>query len=84
MWIRNHIAPTAEDVAQGIRRQANQTLMIGIGISSRKESNKTRFEKESIVITSIESQLNTSAGQFNTSHPIILNPERKSLRVEEF
>jgi ATP-dependent Clp protease ATP-binding subunit ClpB len=36
------------------------------------------------MIATIESQLNTSPGQFNTSLPIFLDPERKSLRVEEF
>jgi len=36
------------------------------------------------MIATIESQLNTSPGRFNTSHPIFLDPERKSLRVEEF
>ena len=36
------------------------------------------------MIATIESQLNTSPGQFNTSPPIFLDPERKSLRVEEF
>ena len=36
------------------------------------------------MIATVESQLNTSPGQFNTSHPIFLDPERKSLRVEEF
>jgi ATPases with chaperone activity, ATP-binding subunit len=36
------------------------------------------------MMATIESQLNTSPGQFNTSHPIFLDPERKSLRVEEF
>jgi ATP-dependent Clp protease ATP-binding subunit ClpB len=35
------------------------------------------------MIAAIESQLNASPGQFNTSHPIFLDPERKSLRVEE-
>jgi ATP-dependent Clp protease ATP-binding subunit ClpA len=36
------------------------------------------------MITSIESQLNTSPGRFNTSRPVFLDPERKSVRVEEF
>ena len=36
------------------------------------------------MIATIESQLNTSPGQFNTSPPIFLDPDRKSLRVEEF
>jgi len=36
------------------------------------------------MIVTIESQLNTPPGQFNTSHPIFLDPERRSLRVEEF
>ena len=36
------------------------------------------------MIATIESQLNTSRGQFNTLHPILLDPGRKSLRVEEF
>ena len=36
------------------------------------------------MIATIESQLNTTPGQFNTSHRIFLDPERKSLRVEEF
>ena len=36
------------------------------------------------MIATIESQPNTSPGQFSTSHPIFLDPERKSLRVEEF
>jgi ATP-dependent Clp protease ATP-binding subunit ClpB len=36
------------------------------------------------MIATIDSQLNTSPGQFNTSPPIFLDPERKSLHVEEF
>ena len=36
------------------------------------------------MIATIESQLNISQGQFNTSHPVFLDPERKSLRVEQF
>jgi len=36
------------------------------------------------MIASIESKLNTSPGQFNPSLPIFLDPERRSLRVEEF
>jgi len=36
------------------------------------------------MIATIESQPSTSPGQFNMSHPILLDPERKSLRVEEF
>jgi len=36
------------------------------------------------MIATIEGLLNTSQGQFNTSHPIFLDPGRKSLRVEEF
>ena len=36
------------------------------------------------MIATIESQLNASPGQFNASHPIFLDPERKSLRVEMF
>jgi len=37
-----------------------------------------------IMIATIESQFNTSPGHFNTSPAILLDPERKSLRVEEF
>jgi ATP-dependent Clp protease ATP-binding subunit ClpB len=37
-----------------------------------------------IMIATIESQSNTSRGQFSTSPAILLDPERKSLRVEEF
>jgi len=37
-----------------------------------------------IMIATIESQFNTSQSQFNTSPAILLDPERKSLRVEEF
>jgi ATP-dependent Clp protease ATP-binding subunit ClpB len=36
------------------------------------------------MITSIESQLNPLPRQFNSSNPTFLDPERKSLRVEEF
>ncbi len=36
------------------------------------------------MIATIDSQRNTSPGQFNTSYPIFLDPERRSLRVEEF
>jgi hypothetical protein len=36
------------------------------------------------MVATIESQLSTSPDQFNASHPIFLDPERKSLRVEEF
>ena len=36
------------------------------------------------MIATIESALNTSHGPFNPAHPILLDPERKSLRVEEF
>jgi hypothetical protein len=36
------------------------------------------------MITSIESQLSTSPGRFNTSRPVFLDPERQSVRVEEF
>jgi ATP-dependent Clp protease ATP-binding subunit ClpB len=36
------------------------------------------------MIASIESQQNASPGQFHASHPVFLDPERKSLRVEEF
>jgi ATP-dependent Clp protease ATP-binding subunit ClpA len=36
------------------------------------------------MIATIETQPYTSPGQFNTSHPILLDPERKSLRVEGF
>jgi ATP-dependent Clp protease ATP-binding subunit ClpB len=37
-----------------------------------------------IMIATIESQYNTSQGHFNISPAILLDPERKSLRVEEF
>jgi ATP-dependent Clp protease ATP-binding subunit ClpB len=37
-----------------------------------------------IMIATIESQFSTSPGQFNTGPAILLDPERKSLRVEEF
>src|SRR5881396_614391 len=36
------------------------------------------------MIATIESQLNTSPGQFNPAYPIFLDPEQKSLQVEEF
>ena len=36
------------------------------------------------MIATIESQFNTSQGHFNTSPAIFLDPERKSVRVEEF
>jgi len=36
------------------------------------------------MIATIQSRLNSSPGQFNTSHPIFLDPELKSLRAEEF
>ena len=36
------------------------------------------------MIATIESPLNTSQGQFNPAHPILLDPEQKSLLVEEF
>ena len=36
------------------------------------------------MISTIESPLNTSQGLFNPAHPILLDPERKSRRVEEF
>ncbi len=36
------------------------------------------------MIATIESRLNSSQGQFNMLPPIFLDPERKSLRVEEF
>jgi ATP-dependent Clp protease ATP-binding subunit ClpA len=36
------------------------------------------------MIATIESQFNTPPAQFNRSNPIFLDPERKSLRVEEF
>jgi ATP-dependent Clp protease ATP-binding subunit ClpA len=36
------------------------------------------------MIATIESQFNRSPGHFNTSPAILLDPERKSLRVEEF
>src|SRR5690349_11088645 len=36
------------------------------------------------MIASIESQPNTSPPQFIASHPVFLDPDRKSLRVEEF
>ena len=36
------------------------------------------------MIATIESQFNTSQVHFNTSPAILLDPERKSLRVEEF
>src|SRR5580765_48303 len=48
------------------------------------KSNREPFERELIMIATIESQLNSSQGQFNMSSPIFLDPERKSLRVEEF
>jgi len=37
-----------------------------------------------IMIATIEGQFNTSQGQFNNSPAILLDPERKSQRVEEF
>jgi ATP-dependent Clp protease ATP-binding subunit ClpA len=43
-----------------------------------------RFEKELIMIATIENRLNTSQGLFKPGYPILLDPERKSLRVEEF
>ncbi len=36
------------------------------------------------MIATIESRLNASQGQFNPAHSIFLDPERKSLRAEEF
>jgi ATP-dependent Clp protease ATP-binding subunit ClpB len=36
------------------------------------------------MIATIESQPNIPPGEFSTSHPIFLDPERRSLRVEEF
>ncbi len=36
------------------------------------------------MIATIESQFNTSQSHFNTSPAILLDPEQKSLRVEEF
>jgi hypothetical protein len=36
------------------------------------------------MISTIESPLNTSPGLFNPAHPILLDPELKSRRVEEF
>jgi hypothetical protein len=37
-----------------------------------------------IMIATIESQFNKSPVHFNTSPAILLDPERKSVRVEEF
>src|SRR5258705_11707022 len=36
------------------------------------------------MIATSETQFNTSPGQFNISPAMLLDPERKSLRVEEF
>jgi ATP-dependent Clp protease ATP-binding subunit ClpB len=41
-------------------------------------------EKELIMIATIESAFNTSQGQLNPAYSILLDPEQKSVRVEEF
>jgi len=76
------MAPTGEGIDEepGAR---SERLMIRSGISRCKKNNRERFERELIMIGTIENQSNNSPGQFSTSQPIFLDPERKSLLVEE-